>query len=187
MQSTADDFEKLVKDRYSRVFNYALKLSRNRTDAADVTQDTFLRAYVARDHLTPDRKPDAWLFQIAYHCFLDSRRRSKSQPDVTSLDAFRTAHGRFDPPDSSADPEQAFFSEQISDPMTQALASLSDQQRSLMHLAHIGELTHEELSKVFGCGATTVKTRVHRAHQVLKRRLASLGLDSAAGCRHAAV
>ena len=186
MQTTLDDFENMVRAAYPRVFNYALKLSRNREDAADVTQDAFVRAYKARDRVSSDRKPDAWLFQIAYRCFLDSRRRLKCQPDATSLEAFVTENGRFDPADSSADPEEAFLRGQLGDPMTQALSALSDQQRSLLHLAHIEELTHAELSSALGCGATTVKTRIHRTRQALKRSLAALGVDSAVTCRQAA-
>ena len=187
MQAITDDFEDMVTAVYPRVFKYALRLSGDRQDAADVTQDTFFRAFRARSQNPAGRRPDGWLFRIAYHCFLDSRRRLKGQPRETSLDALREESDRFDPADPSAGPERSLISDQLSAPMTEALAALSDEQRSLMHLAHFGELSHQELSEVFGCGATTVKTRIHRAHLVLKRQLASLGLDSAAMCRHAAV
>ena len=187
MQAITDDFEDMVKAGYPRVFKYALRLSGDRQEAADVTQDTFLRAYRARSRNPVGRRPDGWLFRIAYHCFLDSRRRLKSLPRETSLDAQCESNDRFDPADPAPDPEQAFLSDELSIPMTKALAALSDEQRSLMHLAHFGELSHQELSEILGCGATTVKTRIHRAHLVLKRQLAALGFDSAATCRHATI
>jgi RNA polymerase sigma-70 factor (ECF subfamily) len=183
MQASIGDFDRMVKATYPRVFNYALRLSRNREDAADVTQETFARAYKARERVVTDRKPDSWLFQIAYRCFLDTRRRLKCRPDATSIEALCAEQGRFDPPDSAADPERAFLLGQLSDPMARALAALSAEQRALVQLAYIGELSHEELSEVFGCGAATIKTRIHRARLALKRHLASLGLDSAVGCR----
>jgi len=89
----------------------------------------------------------------------------------------------FDPPDSSANPEQLFFQNKLSDQMSRAWESLTEQQRSLIHLAHFDEMTHKELAEIFGCGATTIKTRIHRAHVAMKQHLALFGFDSAAAFR----
>ena len=178
MKTLDSHFNSSLDKSYSRIFNFALKLTGNRDDAADLTQDTFVRAYRAKQGRTSELGSDAWFFRIAYHCFLDRRRTASRRPKVVSQELLSTESHAFESADPSPSPEQVFFSGQLSLPMTRAWQALTEQQRSLMVLAHFDLLTHRELSEIFKCGATTIKTRIHRVHLALKQHLATLGHDS---------
>jgi len=177
MNTTNERFEQMTSAMYPRVFSFALKLTRNPQDAADLTQETFVRAFNARNRRWSDREPDSWLFRIAYRCFLDSKRTQRRRPQTVSVEQLKNENYSFDPVDNSPNPEQTFFKDKFSAPMLKALETLSDEQRNLIQLANFGDMSHIELAAMFGCGATTIKTRIHRAHVALKRQLVSFGFD----------
>ncbi|MBS1722912.1 MAG: RNA polymerase sigma factor [Armatimonadetes bacterium] len=175
--ATNDCFETMTKKMYSRVYSFALKLTRNTQDAADLSQETFLRAYKARDRRLPDREPDAWLFRIAYRCFLDKRRMMRRRPETVSVEVLCAENYTYDPVDPGPSPEQEFFKDKLSEPMMAALGALTEDQRELIRLADFGGLSYNELAEVFGCAASVIKTRVHRAHVALRRNLLRAGFE----------
>jgi RNA polymerase sigma-70 factor (ECF subfamily) len=164
---------------YPRVFSFAMKLTKNPQDAADLTQETFVRAFSARDRRWSDREPDAWFFRITYRCFLDTKRTQRRRPQTVSVEQLSKDNCVFEPMDDAPDPEQTFFQNKFSAPLMSAISALTEDQRQLIQLATLGEMTHKELAARFGCGATTIKTRIHRAHTALRRKLLSFGFDAA--------
>ena len=177
MYSTKEQFETMTSAMYPRVFSFAMKLTKNPQDAADLTQETFVRAFNARERRWSDREPDSWLFRIAYRCFLDSKRTQRRRPQTVSVEMLKRDNIVFEPVDDSPNPEQNFLKDKFSAPVEKAIEALSDEQRKLIRLATFGDMSHLELAELFGCGATTIKTRIHRAHLALKRHLLSFGFD----------
>lgn len=102
---------------------------------------------------------------------------------TVSVEDLHTDRFEFDPADHSPNPEETLHGKTFSLPMAAALAALSSDHRQLLYLAHFEELSHKELSLILGCGATTVKTRIHRAHLALKQQLSRGGLRNAVECR----
>lgn len=171
--TTANSFDKLVKRLYPRVFSFAMKLTRNVDAAADLTQETFVRAYRANSGRRKDIDPVSWFFRITYHCYLDQRRMMSRRPNAVSIEGLGQEGREFELVDERPDPEQVFFDGRLSPRMASAIQALSDDQRELIRLADLEELSHAELARIYGCGATTIKTRIHRAHVALKRHLAT--------------
>lgn len=168
---TSNSFESLVKRLYPRVFSFALKLTRNLDAAADLTQETFVRAYRANDSRRKDLEPVSWFFRITYHCYLDNRRMMSRRPNAVSLDGLSYDGREFEIMDDRQNPADEFFHGKLSARMSAAINALTEEQRELIRLADLEELSHAELAKIYGCGATTIKTRIHRAHVALRRHL----------------
>lgn len=179
MNNTTESFEKLVESMYPRIYSFLLKLTRDSQDAADLTQDVFVRAYKVRDTRRTDLAPDGWFFQIAYRCFLDSRRTKRRRPQTVSVETLTNENYPFDPADKGPNPEQALMANKFSEPLSRALRALTEEQRELIRLANFGNMSHQELAQLFGCGSTTIKTRIHRAHVALRKHLLALGFDRA--------
>ncbi len=171
-------FDQLVNSGYSRVYRYVFRLCGNASDAADLTQETFLHAFRARPIDKDDLKSFSWLYTIAYRCYLDSRRHAGRRPVTISVDVLRQNGMEFDSAAIAPNPEEVLLSQVLSLPMSAALMALSVQQRLLLKLAFYDELSHLELSKICGCGVTTIRTRLHRIRMVLKKQLAPEGLNS---------
>lgn len=177
MNSTDEKFEKIVDSMYPRLYSFLMKLTRNSQDAADLTQEVFLRAFKVRDRRRADLAPEGWFFQIAYRCFLDSKRTQRRRIQTVSTEALTHENYAFDPMDPAPNPEQTMMSNKFSEPMMRALDSLTVEQRELIGLAHFGDMTHQELANIYGCGTTTVKTRIHRANVSLRKHLQAFGFD----------
>ena len=154
-----------------------MKLTRHPQDAADHTQEVFVRAFRARERQRTDMAPEGWLFKIAYRCFLDSIRNHRRRVQTVSAEALSNENYQLDFMDTAPNPEQILLDHELSEPMKNALEALTEEQRELIRLSHLGELSLKELAEIFGCGTTTMKTRVHRANLSLKNHLSSYGFD----------
>jgi RNA polymerase sigma-70 factor (ECF subfamily) len=163
-----DDFMQATK---KRVYAFALRLTRNRDDAEDLLQDAIIRAYRAYD---PDgeRKPsEAWLKQIVFNCFVDSRRRANRRPQTLSLNILQEQNQHFDAEDSAPTIDQELSNIALSESVCAALNQLTDDQRNLILTVLYQDASYADLAESFGCRPQTLKTRLHRAHQSLKRHL----------------
>lgn len=161
----ATDTGTVFNTYHDRIYRYILHLVRNREEAEDLTQETFLRAYRRRDSL---RDPDAvrgWLYRIATHACLDRLRQHRPQ---ISIDGAESA-ARFQRMLSSA-PSVLEISErkQTSACVQRCLDYLPDTYRAviLLHKAH--GLTAAEIAQLLGASLATVKIRLHRAQRKLQ-------------------
>ena len=171
IQNTNTTFDNLVLTLYPSVYTFALRLTNNIEAASDLTQEAMLRAYRSTVRTAVCIETKAWYYKVTYHCFLDQLRYSSTRPTLVSADSFAAECGEMEWADESANAETRMINDQLSPAMLAALRSLSDQQRELIHLAVMEGLSHVELAKIFRCGPTTIKTRIHRAKALLKSRL----------------
>jgi RNA polymerase sigma factor (sigma-70 family) len=159
-----------VVDRHSaRVFRLAYRLTGNRADAEDLTQEVFVRVFRSLDTFTPGTF-EGWLHRITTNLFLDqARRRSRIRFD--SLGAFgddREARlpGRVPPPDHQV--LEGLFDADVE----AALGALAPEFRAAVVLCDIEGLSYEEIAEVLGLKLGTVRSRIHRGRQQLRRALA---------------
>src|SRR2546425_4648740 len=98
-RSDADErrlrFESLALPFMRALYNTALRLSQEPQDAADLMQETFLRAYRTFENFTPGTNCKAWLFTILYSIFVNQYRQAKQRPDVESLEALEERFHQF--------------------------------------------------------------------------------------------
>jgi RNA polymerase sigma-70 factor (ECF subfamily) len=153
-----DAYNVLVSRWDRRVFNYLLKLVRNREDAMDLSQDVFLKAYQNLSKLDDPARFGAWLFRIAHNEAYSLLR--KSRPDGEELT--ETA-----PPA----PGPRMLPVETSLAVAAAMGRLSAEQKEAVILKVYEGFKFEEMGEILGCPVSTVKSRLYTALELLKDTL----------------
>lgn len=166
-------FEKFHVENLERAQRYALRLTRNADDAADLVQEAFCRAFKGFDRWEEEKPHDAWLMQIIKNTFLDQLRAKKRRPESISFSAFPAIEMSIDTADTALNPEERFLFEELSEPIEQALSRLTPEQRVIIYKLVRG-VSYKNLAISLGCRLETVKTRVNRARIALKQHLRQL-------------
>jgi len=146
--------------RQSRfVFRVAWAMLRNVQDAEDVVQETFLRIHRSGSELRMDDER-AFLATTAWRLSADRRRRHKKDVEVPELT------------DYAPDPERAAVTADLNARVARLVDALPEELRQPLVLSGIEEMTSPEIARVMGIPEGTVRTRIMRARQLLKERLA---------------
>lgn len=169
-------FEALVDAHYRRIYNRILRIVRSEEEAADLTQEAFVRAYRAFSHLRAEGASSAWLRRIATNLALDHLRRRKTAVPTVPLDPL-TAEGDFthipEIADTSMDPLRLSLTNERARVIRAAVQELSDDYRIVIVLHHMEDMGVEEIAEILHAPVGTVKSRLSRARKALQRRLAS--------------
>jgi RNA polymerase sigma-70 factor, ECF subfamily len=163
-----------IVQRYARhVYNIAYRMTGNEADARDISQEAFLRVYRALRRVQPGAPLESWLYRIVSNLYIDLLRR-RPRARVESLDApIDTPRGEISRefPDVAANPEAVFEREYIDRAIQEALGVLSAELRMVVILSDIEGFAYEEIATMLRVPLGTVKSRLHRARQVLQQRL----------------
>lgn len=171
-----DRFTMLMEQTYRKVFNMAYRLSGSRSDAEDLTQEAFFRAYRSFSDYDGTKPFENWIFRIVTRLFLDLLRHRRRRVVAVSFDTpLNGAPGgeavRFEVPDESLSPEAALLDRTLSEDLERALASLSPEQRLLITLADIEQLPYKDIAEILGRPVGTIRSRLHRAHKALRHKI----------------
>jgi len=166
-------FQVLMDQTYKKVFNLAFRLSGNRSDAEDLTQEAYFRAYRGFSEYEGDRPFENWIFRIVTRLFLDLTRARKRRVQAFSYDAPVMADGAdealsFQTPDAQPNPEESLMLGTLSEPLQRALEVLKPDQQMLVILADVEQMPYEEIAKMAGVPVGTVRSRLHRAHKKMR-------------------
>ena len=157
--SENDAFAELIDRHTTMVHAISLSILRNKADAEDATQTSFLRLWKNRWRLAFVADERAFLARIAQRTAIDVlRTRKKEEP----LD--------FDSASSRNEHAQTELARELAS-LTAAIRSLPDELRQVMELQQSGELTSDEMGKVLGIPAATVRSRAARARHMLRESL----------------
>jgi RNA polymerase sigma-70 factor (ECF subfamily) len=151
------------------IFRYAFYLTGNREDAADIKQETFLRAYHAIATFRAEASLQTWLLKICVNLCRD-RVRSWSHRQIVYRETPENLVGIAE----ADNPQQALEHAHLIQTILRALKGLSPAQREIVALHTIEEFDYPEIGRILGCTATTAKMRVFRARKCLKDRVFSL-------------
>jgi RNA polymerase sigma-70 factor (ECF subfamily) len=159
----------------SPIRGYILSLTRDATEADDLTQETFLRAIRKLDALKDDSKLSSWLYRIATNICHDRYRQKSRQRDSVSLDTSADEMSESMEPaiaDTESPPlDQLLEQSEMSDCVQRYLDELSDSYRAVILLHDLEGMTNDEIAKMLGCSLGSVKIRLHRARAKLKSAL----------------
>ncbi|MBL8088101.1 MAG: sigma-70 family RNA polymerase sigma factor [Chthonomonas sp.] len=170
------DFPDMMRQSYKKVFNLAYRLSGDRADAEDLTQEAFFRAYRGFDKYEGDRPFENWIFRIVTRLFLDLVRSRRRRVSTVSYDSPVRADGvdsdlHLQAPAYGPNPEEALLMNSLDDDLARALESLKPDQRTLVILADVEQMTYQDIAASLGIPVGTVRSRLHRAHKKLKSHL----------------
>ena len=165
----APSWEQIVTDHSARVYRLAYRLTGNRADAEDLTQETFIRVFRSLSSFTPGTF-EGWLHRITTNLFLDqARRRTRIRMDSLGDDAERLPGAP-----GLGSPERGFEHANLDLDVQSALDALSPEFRAAVVLCDIEGLSYEEIAVTLGVKLGTVRSRIHRARAQLRESLAHL-------------
>ena len=158
------------------LFNLALTLTRNRKDAEDLVQETYLRAFRFFDTYEPGTHVKAWLFRILRNTFVSRYRAARRKPEHVDFDGIEGAYETlvdetFRREREAPDPERALLARVPDEAIRRALAQLPEEYRTLVVLALVEELSYKEIASALGIPIGTVMSRLHRGRKHLQREL----------------
>jgi RNA polymerase sigma factor (sigma-70 family) len=160
-------WEDIVRDHSTRVYRLAYRLTGNKHDAEDLTQEVFVRVFRSLSSYEPGTF-EGWLHRITTNLFLDGvRRRRRIRIDAIGDDSERhVATGELHTP------ERGFEHANLDVDIQRALGDLSPEYRAAVVLCDIEGLSYEEIAVTLGIKLGTVRSRIHRARAQLRRSLA---------------
>jgi RNA polymerase sigma-70 factor (ECF subfamily) len=143
------------------LYNTALRLTREPPDAADLVQETFLRAYRTFENFTPGSNCKAWLFSILYSIFTNQYHQARRRPRIESLEELEERFHQF------AHAPEEVWEGRWSPEVERALAQLPEEFRAALLLIDVEGLSYEETASVLGCAVGTVGSRLFRGRKAL--------------------
>jgi RNA polymerase sigma-70 factor (ECF subfamily) len=159
-------WDDVVREHADRVYRLAYRLSGNRADAEDLTQETFVRVFKSLAEYTPGTF-EGWLHRITTNLFLDMvRRRQRIRFDALPDDAGDRLAS------TAAGPEQAYANMHLDPEIQRALDALPADFRAAVVLCDLEELSYEEIAATLGIKVGTVRSRIHRGRVLLREALA---------------
>ena len=158
----------LVERHQQAVYNAAYRLVGNRDEAADITQDTFLRAYQALASFQQDKPMPPWLCRIAINLALN---RLKRRRPTVSLDEEPDDSPALEVPDLRTEPQANLLRAERQQVLRQAILELPPEQRVVIELRHFQELSYQEMAGSLNLSLASVKSRLFRARQRLREIL----------------
>ena len=173
-------WEQIVRDHSARVYRLAYRLTGNRHDAEDLTQETFVRVFRSLNTYTPGTF-EGWLHRITTNLFLDQARRKQR----VRMDAMGDDQDRYASVDSLGSPESAYEHGNLDHDVQRALDELPPEYRAAVVLCDIEGLSYEEIAVTLGIKLGTVRSRIHRARARLRVSLGHRAPDAVAAAAEA--
>jgi RNA polymerase sigma-70 factor, ECF subfamily len=158
-------FNLLVSRWEKRVYNYLLRITANREDALDLTQDVFLKAYQNLRKLDDPGRFAPWLYRIAHNEAYSMFRKRRPESDVEDLQPEGTETG-------ITVGGSSVFPIELSLAVSSALERLSPEQREAVVLKIYQGFKFDEMAEILACPVSTVKSRLYTALDLLKAQLA---------------
>lgn len=165
-------FKKEFLPHMDALYNFAFHLTLNEDDANDLVQETFLKAYRFIESYQQGTNAKAWLFKILKNGFINEYRRKTKQPARVEFDDIVSFHDTEDEGRVEyLDLRQELFQGMLGDEVTRALNELPVDFKTIILLCDIEEFSYEEIAKIIDIPIGTVRSRLHRARNILKEKL----------------
>jgi RNA polymerase sigma-70 factor (ECF subfamily) len=156
------------------MYNFAFRLTNDEDDANDLVQDTYMKAFRFINSFQQGTNAKAWLFRILKNSFInDYRKKSKQPAKVDYQEVETTYNSESTDAESTTDLRTETVQDMIGDEVATALNSLPVDFRTVIILCDIEGFTYEEMAKILDIPIGTVRSRLHRARNLLKEKLRS--------------
>jgi RNA polymerase sigma-70 factor (ECF subfamily) len=171
LEGDRDRFTELVKRYEKRVVNYVYRITHRYEEAHDLTQEIFVKVFVALDRYDPKYQFSTWLFRIAQNSAIDALRKKSiaEVPIAKQSNDEETKDREF--ADTGVSPYRALKNKQLAAAIDQAVVELPPDYRELIQLRHFAELSYEEIASMKKLPLGTVKNKLFRARNMLKESL----------------
>jgi len=165
-------FGQLVDLYKDKIFHLAYRMTGSRQEAEDIVQETFMRVYANLDKYDSRWKFSTWIFRIGNNLCIDRLRKRRptwsldaENPDADGGDGYAML------PTNDASPEDRMVLSEMQKNIRDAIAQLPDKYRSVVVLRYLQDLSLNEIADILELPVSTVKTRLHRGRESLRRKL----------------
>ena len=167
-------FDRLIVKYRSRIYGVIYNLTSNREDAADLTQDTFIKAFQSIHRFQGQASFFTWLYRIAINSTLSHLRRNRSRSffSLESINSEEPASREIIAAltDKTGADRDAHVRE-LQEKLNEAMQKLSINHRTVVTLYEIDGMSHQNIAEVMNCSVGTVRSRLHYAKQLLQAEL----------------
>lgn len=174
-QGDRSAFDLLVVKYQHKILNLVMRYVRDPSEALDVTQEAFLKAYRAAPSFRGDSAFYTWLYRIAINTAKNHLVAARRRPMTLDLDLQETeqyeAFGNLRDIDT---PERLALTDEIGEAVNKAIASLPDELRTAILLREIEGMSYEEIAQTMDCPVGTVRSRIFRAREAIDKQLGPL-------------
>lgn len=166
----AADFAAAALEYLDALYGFAMVLTRNRTEAEDLVQETYLRASQAFGRLLPDSNLKSWLFTIMRNLWLNQVRHAKLAGRTVELDAEAEEHWQW-PAHLQHDPHFVLLQKMQREQIRAAIEQLPVHYREVIVLRDFEGFSYQQIASILACPAGTVMSRLGRAREQLRALL----------------
>jgi RNA polymerase sigma-70 factor, ECF subfamily len=164
-------FRQLVELYKGKIHRLAYRMLNNPHDSEDVVQETFMRVYLNLNRYDENQKFSTWIYRIGKNLCVDLLRKKKS---TYSLDAEIFGEDELNQygivSSESNSPEMALMETELQEQLAQVISKMSDKYKDITTLYYVHDLSLQEISEKLGIPVTTVKTRLYRGREYLRKR-----------------
>ncbi len=170
-------FRELLVLHRDRVFNITYRMLGNRSEAEDVAQEVFITVFKTIDSFREESKFSTWLYRVAVNHTKNrikylARRHDRDRDELDESTHSQQVNGAVTgQPVRAAQPDKALASAQMEQLLQEAIDALDEDQRAVVILRDVEELSIEEICEITGLPDGTVKSRLHRARLVLRKKM----------------
>jgi RNA polymerase sigma-70 factor (ECF subfamily) len=167
-------FDRLIEKYRERVFGIVYNMTSNREDAADLTQDAFIKAFQSIHRFSGQSSFFTWLYRIAVNSTLSHLRKAKLRSffSLERVDAEEPVSKEIiDALTDKTGADRDAYVRELQEKLNDAMQKLSIKHRTVVTLFEIDGLSHQEIADVMECSVGTVRSRLHYAKQLLQSEL----------------
>jgi RNA polymerase sigma-70 factor (ECF subfamily) len=165
-------YKKLMRKYHDAIFNFILRMIRDRQQVEDLTQEAFIKAFSSLKNFNDEFAFSTWLYKIAMNNSIDYIRKRKLQ--LYSIDKpieSKDSDFTFELPDESYEADKDVISDQRTKVLNEAIEKLPEKYKRVIHLRHVEERSYEEIAKILKLPIGTVKAHIFRARELLNKYL----------------
>ena len=175
-------FSELAMEYMPSLYSAALRMTRNPSDAEDLVQETYLKAYRAFGGFQAGTNLKAWLYRILTNTFINSYRSKKRRPEQTDIEDVEDLYlyrrlGGLEGAAAGRSAEDEVMDLFTDDEVKQALESLPEQFRIAVLLADVEGFSYKEIAEIVDVPIGTVMSRLHRGRRALEKALYEFGME----------
>ena len=177
------EFKRVAIPQLSHLYTSAFYLTKDRAEAEDLVQETYLRAFRFFDKFQPGTNCRAWLLSILRNLFINRYQQKKREAEKVDWEKIDHVYESIVEQGEKAEraerdnPETFLISQLMDEEVEEALKNLPEEYRTAIVLVDIEELSYEEATKVMDCAIGTVRSRVSRGRRMLQVALRDYALE----------